>query len=695
MHAARLKFVAAFCLAFLLATSLCFAQRSNQQNPTETAEQIAVDSTLWNHALSAKGSQSNSIPKLTEYLLTATETDHDRAKIIYYWLIQHKKRETAVIPMKPEQPLTAEQALKHDVLSSYDMALLCNELLQTAKLNSVTVSGYIKNPSTLLDSVLHVNHYWNAVKVNQEWCLLDASWGAGFFVPKQRGFQRWLYYGFNKPYVLKKLDFVAEPHPEYFHPDPADFAASHLPADPVWQLLDHPLPVPEFTKESTDIPHYLRLQEMHAAQPLDCYKEIRTYFAEVPNERALHSAQNAYRFHPNNVGIKAEGHGTFGLLKLEDAANTATKDTTRLIRGYKIAEKHLGEAETNFKLESRANRSEHKDLLNINKKYNKFVNAEVRENMRTLQKIADQNSKRETKLQRIAKELNQDINKLEGEKWDIDEEAILDVNRRASGDPAELAAKLAENERLVKEHLKAVTDNVEEIERLDELLAESAAILEENYDLLQDNSQQYRDQQALNLELRIQNLDDRWAQIRYNRNQLESLLRLKRALHAENEMEEAYVLKPVRKKREALRKDNVKHLKTVCKLISSSKKMSAEDLFEDQHYASQAMAMKEEKDRMIEEVIVQLNMIQDEFRFLKAESKLIGKEQKLLTKEEKIDRARMRWAAKVENKRYRDCTKKNQENLREVGKGLERTDIALKALKSSGDQSRALVQTGK
>ena len=69
------------------------------------------------------------------------------------------------------------------------------------------------------------NHAWNAVKLEGQWHLLDATWGAGHMGPQ---------------------GFVQRSDPRFFLPNPEWLIRSHWPFDPMWQLLEQPLRFADF-----------------------------------------------------------------------------------------------------------------------------------------------------------------------------------------------------------------------------------------------------------------------------------------------------------------------------------------------------------------------------------------------------------------------------------------------------------------
>jgi transglutaminase/protease-like cytokinesis protein 3 len=86
-------------------------------------------------------------------------------------------------------------------------------------LKSVIVLGYAKGINYIVGENQQVNHAWNAVKIDKQWYLIDATWGAGTVINSS----------FNKEF-----------NPFYFAPPPEEFIYSHFPQKDKWQLLAQP-----------------------------------------------------------------------------------------------------------------------------------------------------------------------------------------------------------------------------------------------------------------------------------------------------------------------------------------------------------------------------------------------------------------------------------------------------------------------
>ena len=92
------------------------------------------------------------------------------------------------------------------------------DLLQ---IEAVIIKGYARNSSNEIGVIPTTsNHAWNAVKLNNKWQLIDATWAAGYAVNNQ-----W------------EKNFTEY----YFYPNTAELLRTHLPESDDWQLVQKPM----------------------------------------------------------------------------------------------------------------------------------------------------------------------------------------------------------------------------------------------------------------------------------------------------------------------------------------------------------------------------------------------------------------------------------------------------------------------
>lgn len=162
-----------------------------------------------------------SIDELASLLEQNTTTETEEARIIYAWITQHiaydlNAYNDAVYHDKyPDVEATTVLQKRTTICSGYSNLYLA--LAETMNLESVMVVGHAKGATPPdLERFYDINHAWNGVKIDGEWYLLDATWGAGSIVNDRFTFD-------YKPY--------------YFATAPEELINNHFPKDDGWQLL--------------------------------------------------------------------------------------------------------------------------------------------------------------------------------------------------------------------------------------------------------------------------------------------------------------------------------------------------------------------------------------------------------------------------------------------------------------------------
>lgn len=128
-----------------------------------------------------------------------------------------------------------------------DYSLILDYLLTSLGLESKVIYGFGK--VDIMDTngrQLYKNHTWNAVKINGEWNLMDATWASGYF--------NYNYKTFFKQY---------EEH--FYFTSPSDFIKTHFPGKKEWQLIDLPISLNIFFKSPIYFPSYFK-HEIKLAQ---------------------------------------------------------------------------------------------------------------------------------------------------------------------------------------------------------------------------------------------------------------------------------------------------------------------------------------------------------------------------------------------------------------------------------------------
>lgn len=182
------------------------------------------------------GADGATIEELSTNITKGFNTDLEKAAAIYFWVTHNVAYDVKlmgkmlqqsqgvqrlpaaeVLKIKKEQAMVALTKRK-GVCQNY--ARLYRHLAMAAKLECEVIAGHSRSYSRQVGT-LGNGHAWNAVKIDEEWRLLDCTWGAGGVNAKQK--------------------FLFKFRPGYFLPNPGGFSYSHFPTDPEWQLLEAPL----------------------------------------------------------------------------------------------------------------------------------------------------------------------------------------------------------------------------------------------------------------------------------------------------------------------------------------------------------------------------------------------------------------------------------------------------------------------
>ncbi len=130
-------------------------------------------------------------------------------------------------PLKPLNERVAETVLQKRIALCEGYARLFTTLCDYAGVPSAIIPGYAKTNMNRSGPRFGVNHYWNAVFIDTNWHLLDATWASG--------------------YVSWRGDeFVKQYDSHYFLTPPQEFIKDHYPDDLQWTLLADPTTPKEF-----------------------------------------------------------------------------------------------------------------------------------------------------------------------------------------------------------------------------------------------------------------------------------------------------------------------------------------------------------------------------------------------------------------------------------------------------------------
>jgi hypothetical protein len=179
---------------------------------------------------------------LASEISTHELSDAEKVRLLYTWMANTihydlKSYEKAVKP-----PDETRYTLKTGRAVCTGYAHLFDSVCQLLSIPSFVVKGYVHQGFNPRAS----NHAWNAILVDGQWRFVDVSSGSGA-VENVESF-RWLKKLLRKPSIRDKNIWVRQVNHNYFLAGYKQIAASHMPADPMWQLQNHLYPLHCFTE---------------------------------------------------------------------------------------------------------------------------------------------------------------------------------------------------------------------------------------------------------------------------------------------------------------------------------------------------------------------------------------------------------------------------------------------------------------
>ncbi|QTE22296.1 transglutaminase domain-containing protein [Polaribacter cellanae] len=184
-----------------------------------------------------EGNNLNNLPLLTYNLTSKLKTDVEKFRAIYTWVStnikadysSHKKvrrkrnkfKNDSVSLLKWNKNYSKKffkNLLKHKKTMCTGYAYLLKTMANIANIECKIIDGYGRNASTNIGELSIPNHSWNAVKINNKWYLVDATWSSGYT-------------------DLNINNFVFDYNDGYFLTAPKLFIKNHYPLEQKWTLL--------------------------------------------------------------------------------------------------------------------------------------------------------------------------------------------------------------------------------------------------------------------------------------------------------------------------------------------------------------------------------------------------------------------------------------------------------------------------
>ena len=177
-------------------------------------------------ARAAPDSAETSIQKLSAYFNANLHSQKELIRAFYFWTaneILYDVENMFTFRSAEDPARLVVQTLQERKAVCQGYAEFFHELCENAGIESYIVPGYTRQNG----SVVTINHAWVLARIDTGWYFFDPTWGSGF---------------------LLNGKFIRRFTSEYFMVTPAVFIKSHMPFDPMWQCLYHPVTSAEFSR---------------------------------------------------------------------------------------------------------------------------------------------------------------------------------------------------------------------------------------------------------------------------------------------------------------------------------------------------------------------------------------------------------------------------------------------------------------
>ncbi len=160
---------------------------------------------------------------LAKALTQSDSTDEDKIYSICQWISDNIKYDYRAVKKDKLSNFDPSTILKKKKAVCAGYSNLFDQMCAAIDIDCYVVSGHVKENGKLIDESLG-SHAWNVVKLDGYWYTVDVTWASGHIRS-----------GFHLRKYQKDFD------QKWLMMEPKYYLQSHLPEDPMWQLIDQPI----------------------------------------------------------------------------------------------------------------------------------------------------------------------------------------------------------------------------------------------------------------------------------------------------------------------------------------------------------------------------------------------------------------------------------------------------------------------
>ena len=222
-----------YCLILLLLYPLGVI--FSQSTAIERFAQINAFEEIDEHVRDCPKEIKSDPDQLVEYFNQVAESDIEMARALYVWLAENISYNAKAINKNKFGDNSAEGVLKSKKAVCAGYANLFELLGKKMGLDILTVGGYSKNSDDEQEWYFvdeEPGHAWNVIRIDSEWKVFDATWGAGDGDVDKRG----------------KFFFIKRYKEQWFNVSPYEAIFTHFPEDTSYMFINPKITLKEYEK---------------------------------------------------------------------------------------------------------------------------------------------------------------------------------------------------------------------------------------------------------------------------------------------------------------------------------------------------------------------------------------------------------------------------------------------------------------
>ena len=166
-----------------------------------------------------------SVSVFAQYIASHYATPEECISAVYDWITHNVAYDIVMknkLYFEVDEPKIAAETLAQRRGVCYHYATLLKAVADSLGLKAYSMQGYAKIGGKVEDAP----HAWCVIQLEDNWYFFDPTFDSGG--------------------LRNGKDFVRIPKRDYYRKSPEEMIVSHMPFDPMWQFLSHPLSYDEF-----------------------------------------------------------------------------------------------------------------------------------------------------------------------------------------------------------------------------------------------------------------------------------------------------------------------------------------------------------------------------------------------------------------------------------------------------------------